>query len=132
MGVNFATHAVENQAPPLAGYDAFNADAALVDAVRREGGGWAHDELQAYGLLAGGELAVLGDVRLTTRDLPEPLRPPPWPTSPAGDRIRSALAGWAEACPRPLVIFVDEIDALRDAVLLSVLRQLRAGYRQNP
>jgi putative acyl-CoA dehydrogenase len=58
--VNFATHTVENQVPPLAGYDAFNADTALVDAVRREGGGWAHDELQVYGMLAGGELALLG------------------------------------------------------------------------
>lgn len=58
--MNFATHTVENQPPPLAAYDAFNADLALVEAVRREGGGWAHDQLQAYGLLAGGELAWLG------------------------------------------------------------------------
>jgi hypothetical protein len=35
-------------------------------------------------------------------------------------------------CPRPLVVFIDEIDALRDEVLLSALRQLRAGYPLRP
>lgn len=35
-------------------------------------------------------------------------------------------------CPRPLVVFVDEIDALRDDVLVSVLRQLRSGYDLRP
>src|SRR5690606_29527735 len=65
-------------------------------------------------------------------DLPELLRPPPWSAGPPGDRVRSALAEWAKACPRPLVVFIDEIDALRDDVLISVLRQLRAGYRQRP
>lgn len=78
------------------------------------------------------ELAVPGDVRLSARDLPEPLRPPDRPAGPPGERIRLALSGWAEACPRPLVIFIDEIDALRDAALISVLRQLRAGYRHRP
>jgi hypothetical protein len=78
------------------------------------------------------ELAVLGDIRLTTEELPEPLQPPPWPSAPPGERIRVALAEWAKICPRPLVIFIDEIDSLRDEVLISVLRQLRAGYRQRP
>ena len=39
---------------------------------------------------------------------------------------------WAEAAPRPLVLFIDEIDALRNDTLISVLRQLRAGYRLRP
>ena len=39
------THEVLNQAPPLEGHNAFTADAALVDAVRREGAAWAEDEL---------------------------------------------------------------------------------------
>jgi hypothetical protein len=30
------------------------------------------------------------------------------------------------------VVFLDEIDALRDAVLLSVLRQIRSGYDNRP
>ena len=78
------------------------------------------------------ELVVLGDMRHSAGRLPESLRPPAWPAAPSGERIRSALLAWAEACPRPLVIFLDEIDALRDVVLISVLRQLRAGYRLRP
>jgi len=35
-------------------------------------------------------------------------------------------------CPRPIVLFIDEIDALRDDALLSVLRQLRAGFPKRP
>jgi hypothetical protein len=33
---------------------------------------------------------------------------------------------------RPLVVFLDEIDSLRDLTLLSVLRQLRDGYPDRP
>ena len=43
-----------------------------------------------------------------------------------------ALARWAEADPRPLVLLIDEIDALVGDSLLAVLRQLRAGYDQRP
>jgi putative acyl-CoA dehydrogenase len=48
-----ATHDVTNQPPPLEGYDVFEADAALVEAVEREGAGWAVDDLHALGRLAG-------------------------------------------------------------------------------
>jgi len=50
----------------------------------------------------------------------------------AGAKVASALYAWCRALPRPLVIFLDEIDALRDTVLLSVLRQLRDGYNNRP
>ncbi len=56
----FATHAVENQAPPLAPYDLWRSDRALQEAVQREGGGWAQAQLAAYGPVAGGELMELG------------------------------------------------------------------------
>lgn len=46
--------------------------------------------------------------------------------------LKSALNRWAEADPRPLVLLIDEIDALIGDTLLSVLRQLRAGYDQRP
>src|SRR5205085_7532842 len=39
---------------------------------------------------------------------------------------------WAQACPRPLVLFIDEIDSLRDEALVAVLDQLRAGYGRRP
>ena len=42
------------------------------------------------------------------------------------------LARWCRANPVPLVLLVDEIDSLVGDTLLSVLRQLRAGYEQRP
>jgi putative acyl-CoA dehydrogenase len=47
-----ATHKVLNQVPPLVGYDVAD-DAALLDAIRREGCEWAESELHELGLLAG-------------------------------------------------------------------------------
>jgi hypothetical protein len=64
--------------------------------------------------------------------LPPDLQPPPWPEAPAGSRIREALRVWAEASDRPLVLFLDEIDALQDTTLISVLRQLRDGHPGRP
>ncbi len=46
------THDVRNQVPPLAGHDVA-ADPALLEAVEREGAGWAAAELHELGLLAG-------------------------------------------------------------------------------
>ena len=53
-----ATHEVLNQPPPLVDYDVFAADAALVEGVRREGAGWAEDELSELGRLAGTAEAI--------------------------------------------------------------------------
>jgi len=78
------------------------------------------------------EPPVLGEWASAAKDLPPSLRLPAWPDAPPGDRIRAALEAWAEHCPRPLVVFIDEIDALRGATLISVLRQLRAGFRHRP
>src|SRR6516165_1962974 len=47
-----ATHEVGNQVPPLAGHDVA-ADPALLEAVAREGAGWAAEELHELGRLAG-------------------------------------------------------------------------------
>ena len=46
--------------------------------------------------------------------------------------LDEALTRWAQADPKPLVLFIDEIDALIGDSLLSVLRQLRAGYVRRP
>jgi hypothetical protein len=79
------------------------------------------------------EQAILGAWRSALRSrLPSDLQPPPWPDAPAGSRLREALRTWAASAPRPLVLFLDEIDALQDAALLSVLRQLREGYADRP
>jgi hypothetical protein len=67
------------------------------------------------------------------QELPEELMPPsPWPDVPAGSRIRAGLTAWAKRCPLPLVLFFDEIDALRGESLNSVLAQLRDGFRHRP
>jgi putative acyl-CoA dehydrogenase len=47
------THEVLNQPPPHAGHDAYAEDVALQEAVAREGAGWAGDELQRVGRMAG-------------------------------------------------------------------------------
>ncbi len=50
----------------------------------------------------------------------------------ANNALRQVLARWCVANPVPLVLLVDEIDSLVGDTLLSVLRQLRAGYQQRP
>lgn len=64
--------------------------------------------------------------------LPPELQPPPFPEAPGEQALGKALRAWAEACPRPLVLFFDEIDALVGDTLLGVLRQLRAGFPERP
>jgi putative acyl-CoA dehydrogenase len=43
------THEVLNQPPPLVGYNAFEADVALQEALEREGGGWGVDRCRELG-----------------------------------------------------------------------------------
>ena len=75
-------------------------------------------ELQAH--------AVLGDESL------ESVWPGILERAGPGNALRGVLARWAESDPRPLVLLIDEIDALIGDTLLAVLRQLRAGYDQRP
>ena len=49
-----------------------------------------------------------------------------------GRALSAALSRWCMADPRPLVLLIDEIDSLIGDTLISVLRQLRAGYVQRP
>lgn len=66
-------------------------------------------------------------------DLPPELRPPDhWSDLPRGRQLYEALTVWAQTCPRPLVLFFDEIDSLSGQSLLSVLHQLREGYEVRP
>ncbi len=52
--------------------------------------------------------------------------------SGAHDALREVLRRWARDDSRPLVVMLDEIDALVGDTLISVLRQLRAGYAERP
>ena len=55
-----------------------------------------------------------------------------WPEALAevgpGAAFGEALTRWSLASPEPLVLLLDEVDALVGDTLLSVLRQLRSGY----
>ena len=44
-----STHDVLNQPPPLAPFNAFEADLALREALDREGGGWGVDRVRDTG-----------------------------------------------------------------------------------
>ena len=77
--------------------------------------------------------AILSTWRSRARNrLPVELQPPPWPESAATAAFGEALEAWALACPRPLVLFLDEVDSLAPEVLGSLLRQLRDLYNNRP
>jgi hypothetical protein len=98
--------------------------AALVSV--ESGAAYSHDPAAA-------EQAILNEWQLSLNYwLPAELHPPRWQDLPPGNRIAQALSAWAELSPRPIVLFVDEIDALRGETLISVLRQLRSGYPRRP
>jgi putative acyl-CoA dehydrogenase len=48
------THEVANQAPPLEGVDVFSSNLPLVEALEREGGGWARERAATLGQFVGG------------------------------------------------------------------------------
>ena len=52
------THAVVNQAPPIVDYNLFKTDGVLVEALEREGAGWARARLEEFGRLTGTEEAI--------------------------------------------------------------------------
>ncbi len=81
-----------------------------------------------------GIAAVLDAIRQAAiNQLPEPLRPPEAePVVPAATRLLDMLSRWSRESPLSVVLFLDEIDSLRDAVLISVLRQLRTGFPDRP
>ncbi|MEK6749724.1 MAG: ATP-binding protein [Pseudomonadota bacterium] len=54
------------------------------------------------------------------------------PTIPADDRLTMMLAYWSGLISKPAVLMLDEVDALVGDTLISLLRQIRAGYPQRP
>ncbi len=46
--------------------------------------------------------------------------------------LGAMLSRWARHSQKPLILLIDEIDSLVGDTLISVLRQLRAGYSQRP
>jgi predicted AAA+ superfamily ATPase len=50
----------------------------------------------------------------------------------SGASLGSALSEWSRHTNKPILLFIDEIDSLVGDTLISVLRQLRAGYANRP
>ncbi len=46
--------------------------------------------------------------------------------------VEAFLTRWCAQSPHPLVLLLDEVDALVGDTLISLLRQLRSGYEQRP
>ena len=86
--------------------------------------------------VAEGIRAVLSSLALSAQLLGDDYLDDVWPDmlakAGANNALRQVLTRWCVANPTPLVLLVDEIDSLVGDTLLSVLRQLRAGYEQRP
>lgn len=54
--------------------------------------------------------------------------PTPFLAGPTGGRLGTYLRRWAAALTVPLVLLLDEADVVGGAALVSLLRQLRAGF----
>jgi hypothetical protein len=73
---------------------------------------------------------LLGEAEV---QLPDDLRPDPLPPDLSSDQLLTdVLSAWCRRSPRRVVLLLDEIDAVRGQSLISVLRQLRAGFPDRP
>lgn len=50
----------------------------------------------------------------------------------SGGSLKDVLQAWSAESDKPIILFIDEIDSLVGDTLISVLRQLRAGYPNRP
>jgi len=84
-----------------------------------------------------GMLAILGEIASRSRDfLKESFLIERWreilEQFGPNNALNTALTLWAESSSKPTVLLMDEIDSLVGDTLISVLRQLRAGYDKRP
>jgi hypothetical protein len=113
---------------------------ALAKSLTEEGRFVALHATCETGQMAGDDIergvrAVLRGIEMKAVRLPEEIRPEPLDRFEAVEpesRLATYLSAWCQRSGRPVVLFLDEIDALHDGTLLSVLRQLRANYSDRP
>jgi hypothetical protein len=55
-----------------------------------------------------------------------------WAARGFNGALTGLLERWSKASDRPIVLMLDEVDALVGDTLVSLLRQIRAGYAQRP
>ena len=86
--------------------------------------------------VAEGMRAILSSLAVSAEMLGDDYLEEVWPNllerAGPNNALRRTLNSWCLANPVPLVLLVDEIDSLVGHTLLSVLRQLRAGYTHRP
>ncbi len=58
--------------------------------------------------------------------------PDPYIYSASPQLLKQYLSDWCKALDKPLILLLDEVDALYDDVLISTLRQLRDGFQARP
>jgi AAA domain len=97
---------------------------ALVASFERAG-------VESLTLEKANEILIDSIYRNARIQLPEPLRPDP-PRDKQYLDLSDYLTSWCQNQEKPIVLFIDEIDALMDDLLVSVLRQLRDGYQARP
>ena len=77
--------------------------------------------------------AIARAAEVTLRDrVPADIWPEVLERAGPHDCLAEVLDRWAAADPKPLVLLIDEIDALIGDTLIAVLRQLRTGYADRP
>jgi len=76
-------------------------------------------------------LVASADEYLADRLLPEVAREI-LTTQAAGSLLREGLRRWCRGLDKPLVLLLDEVDSLVGDTLISLLRQIRAGYPDRP
>jgi len=85
--------------------------------------------------VAGCNAAILSAFKLHAKAiLPEDMQPEPecFDVLSMNQGMSEFLSAWCAQLDKPLVLFLDEVDSLIGDSLLSVLRQLRAGYNLRP
>jgi hypothetical protein len=84
-----------------------------------------------------GMRAIGGAIEAAARLTLDDDRLPDWTEEAWGRRgqhgvLTGLLEQWSAQTPAPLILLLDEVDALIGDTLISLLRQLRAGYPQRP
>ena len=99
--------------------------------VNLEGGETARHDVGSAMQSILGEIALRAQLALKDQFVRETWRDSLELAGPHG-ALEWVLTEWSMASPQPLVLLVDEIDALVGDSLISVLRQLRSGYDRRP
>ena len=99
--------------------------------INIEGGQTAREDVAMAVRSVLSEIALRAGISLRDESL-RPLREQVLRHEPPTTALTHFLAGWCSAASKPIVLLVDEIDALQGDSLLTVLRQLRAGYDLRP